>query len=163
MLRAIDTFYAGFRFRSRLEARWAVFFDRIGIEYDYEPQGYRLTHCFYLPDFYLKLSDCFVEVKPDVSERVNEADRTLTDFVSTTHKRIVLLIGLPRDLRAVLYVWQSEQEIVVRTPCDWSRVSGFNEAALAAQQARFEYGAMPATRADHKVARPTIYQVGGPA
>lgn len=26
-IKAIDTYYKGYRFRSRLEARWAVFFD----------------------------------------------------------------------------------------------------------------------------------------
>ena len=33
MIKAIDTVYNGYKFRSRLEARWAVFFDEIGIEY----------------------------------------------------------------------------------------------------------------------------------
>jgi hypothetical protein len=31
MLQAIETFYRGYRFRSRLEARWAVLFDALGI------------------------------------------------------------------------------------------------------------------------------------
>ena len=42
MLKAIETFYNGYRFRSRLEARWAVFFDSAGIEYVYEPEGFKL-------------------------------------------------------------------------------------------------------------------------
>lgn len=48
----IETRYAGCRFRSRLEARWAVFFDSLGIEWLYEPEGYVLEggQC-YLPDF----------------------------------------------------------------------------------------------------------------
>lgn len=36
----IPTMYKGIQFRSRLEARWAVFFDTLGIEWEYEPQGY---------------------------------------------------------------------------------------------------------------------------
>ena len=36
-IRAIETSYDGYRFRSRLEARWAVFFNEAGIEYQYEP------------------------------------------------------------------------------------------------------------------------------
>lgn len=39
MAAALTTRYAGCRFRSRLEARWAVFFDHLGIEWEYEPQG----------------------------------------------------------------------------------------------------------------------------
>jgi len=38
-IKAIQTEYKGYLFRSRLEARWAVFFDACGIEYEYEPEG----------------------------------------------------------------------------------------------------------------------------
>lgn len=40
---AIQTEYNGYLFRSRLEARWAVFFDAMGIEYEYEPEGIVLS------------------------------------------------------------------------------------------------------------------------
>lgn len=43
MIKAIETHYAGCRFRSRLEARWAVFFDHLGIAWEYEPQGFELS------------------------------------------------------------------------------------------------------------------------
>lgn len=52
-MKAIETSYAGCRFRSRLEARWAVFFDHLGIDWRYEPQGFDLRTRRYLPDFYL--------------------------------------------------------------------------------------------------------------
>ena len=42
-IRAIETRYNGYRFRSRLEARWAVFFDTLGIRYEYEPEGFDLS------------------------------------------------------------------------------------------------------------------------
>jgi hypothetical protein len=38
----IPTMYKGIQFRSRLEARWAVFFDTLGIEWEYETQGYEI-------------------------------------------------------------------------------------------------------------------------
>ena len=41
-IKAIETEYNGYRFRSRLEARWAVFFDAMGIKYEYEPEGFEL-------------------------------------------------------------------------------------------------------------------------
>ena len=41
-LKAIDTPYQGHLFRSRLEARWAVFFDALGLEWEYESEGYDL-------------------------------------------------------------------------------------------------------------------------
>jgi hypothetical protein len=66
-IRAIETLYRGCRFRSRLEARWAVFFQTLGVPWHYEPQGYVLsTGQWYLPDFLVDLKDrsLWVEVKP---------------------------------------------------------------------------------------------------
>ena len=63
-MRAIETRYAGVRFRSRLEARWAVFFDTAGIRWHYEPEGFALGGLRYLPDFWLPLNGYWVEVKP---------------------------------------------------------------------------------------------------
>lgn len=59
----IETSYRGHRFRSRLEARWAVFFDALGIRWEYEPQGYLVGGRPYLPDFFLPTSGTWVEVK----------------------------------------------------------------------------------------------------
>lgn len=67
--RPIETEYGGCRFRSRLEARWAVAFDALGEPWLYEPQGYELTlvkhrtQRRYLPDFYLPSRRLWVEVK----------------------------------------------------------------------------------------------------
>lgn len=63
-IKAIETKYRGYRFRSRLEARWAVFFDSIGIPFAYEPQGIEFEDgTRYLPDFYLPDCNQFFEVK----------------------------------------------------------------------------------------------------
>lgn len=76
-MKAIETVYNGYRFRSRLEARWAVFFHALGIEYRYEPEGfdlktekieldgtrYLLHGSWYLPDFWLPKQRCWFEVK----------------------------------------------------------------------------------------------------
>lgn len=65
MITAIETRYAGCRFRSRLEARWAVFFDALGVRWEYEGQGYLIgpDRTPYLPDFWLPDLDTWVEVK----------------------------------------------------------------------------------------------------
>lgn len=64
MIKPIETEYNGYRFRSRLEARWAVYFDALGIKYEYEPEGFEvLPGIWYLPDFYFPEWDCFAEVK----------------------------------------------------------------------------------------------------
>lgn len=54
----IETVYRGYKFRSRLEAKWAVFFDKMGYCWEYEPEGFE-GKCWngdyfkYLPDFKL--------------------------------------------------------------------------------------------------------------
>jgi len=64
MIKAIETVYNGYRFRSRLEARWAVFLDSLGIEYQYEPEGFDLGEAgWYLPDFWLPQVNMWAEVK----------------------------------------------------------------------------------------------------
>lgn len=51
-MQAIETAYKGRLFRSRLEARWAVFFDAMKMQWQYEPEGYKLSDgTCYLPDF----------------------------------------------------------------------------------------------------------------
>jgi hypothetical protein len=64
-IKPIETIYNGYRFRSRLEARWAVFFDALGIRYEYEPEGFVLENGkSYLPDFFLPELKTYVEIKP---------------------------------------------------------------------------------------------------
>jgi hypothetical protein len=63
-LRAIETEYRGYRFRSRTEARWAVCWDAAGITWQYEAEGFELGGSRYLPDFFLPDLKTYVEVKP---------------------------------------------------------------------------------------------------
>ena len=61
----IPTAYDGINFRSRLEARWAAFFDAIGWKWTYEP-----FDCDgWIPDFLLHTRPLptLVEIKPDVA------------------------------------------------------------------------------------------------
>ena len=65
--RAIETHYRGCHFRSRLEARWAVFFQTLGVPWHYEPEGFKLSSGqWYLPDFLVRLkgSSLWIEIKP---------------------------------------------------------------------------------------------------
>ena len=61
MAAAIQTLYKGIKFRSRTEAKWAVFFDHLNIPYRYELEGYEKNGKAYLPDFFLEDQNCFVE------------------------------------------------------------------------------------------------------
>lgn len=68
-IKPYETVYNGYRFRSRLEARWAVFFDSLGVKYEYEPEGFKLPGLGgYLPDFRVMChgtrGDCLDEAWP---------------------------------------------------------------------------------------------------
>jgi hypothetical protein len=75
------TEYSGVLFRSRLEARWAVFFDALDIRWEYEYERFSTIfeeeELSYLPDFYLKDFDTWVEVKHEYSEEEHELIRKI--------------------------------------------------------------------------------------
>lgn len=105
-IRAIETVYDGHRFRSRLEARWAVVFKTLGVEYLYELEGFHLPSGPYLPDFFLpwkrkprfeagfpQMSGYYVETKPaPLSEK---EQRLLRELADATHHRSLAFCGTP--------------------------------------------------------------------
>jgi hypothetical protein len=64
-IKPIETRYRGYKFRSRSEARWAVFFDVAGIAWQYEPEGFDLTNVkvprVFEPEFPPELVEAFLE------------------------------------------------------------------------------------------------------
>jgi hypothetical protein len=90
-MKPIETKYNGLRFRSRLEARWAVFFDRLNLKYQYEPEAYVIDGINYLPDFYLPELNLFIEIKP-----IDPPGEELEKIIAfSRHKEILLLVGSP--------------------------------------------------------------------
>jgi len=57
------TQYKGIHYRSRLEARWALFFDYLKIPVEYEPKQFYLENFRYTPDFGIG-NTTFIEIKP---------------------------------------------------------------------------------------------------
>lgn len=91
---AIPTRYAGVQFRSRLEARWAAFFDQVGWKWTYEPTDLDT----YIPDFILHMyRPVLVEVKPA---------RTVEDLHALAAERI--------DISG----WEGEALVVGELPVD---------------------------------------------
>lgn len=91
-MKPIVTTYNGVTYRSRTEARWAVFFDRIGMNVDYEAFELDIpTIGKYTPDFSIG-SELFAEVKPvwPTGLEVSKA-RALARLCNG----VVLLIGQP--------------------------------------------------------------------
>ena len=109
-IKPIDTIFKGNRFRSRLEARWAVFFDELRIKYDYEPEGYALAeHGNYLPDFWLPEFKLWVEVKPNSPENLpvhkkTKAHEKAMALMRMTSYPVLLCIGQPKTDWNYLYI-----------------------------------------------------------
>lgn len=104
-LKPIETEYKGYRFRSRLEARWAVFLDAIGWEWFYEPEGFELEGEKYLPDFLIKYGNAdfkghiWLEIKPD---EPNENEIRKAKKLAFYDSEVVFGIGLP-DAKKITY------------------------------------------------------------
>lgn len=109
---AIETNYMGCRFRSRLEARWAVFFDTLRVPWEYEKQGYVIGGVPYLPDFWLPVKKiggrverlpahgCWVEIK-GAAPSDEEKFLLLGLTRDTGHAGLLLSGGIGRDLAAM--------------------------------------------------------------
>ena len=109
-IKAIETEYNGYRFRSRLEARWAVFFDASKIQYEYEPEGFVLSNGDkYLPDFYLPDFELYVEIKPFIrgnNDLRHEWENKCRQFRDDTGHAILLVFGDPAtDIWSVLFAF----------------------------------------------------------
>jgi hypothetical protein len=94
MLQPINTKYKNYNFRSRLEARYAIFFDELKIKWLYEHEGYELGNGErYLPDFYLPDFKLFIEIKP---VKFNWKEHSKCKRLSNASKcKVVQLVGLP--------------------------------------------------------------------
>lgn len=113
-IKPIETHYLGYRFRSRLEARWAVFFQTLGVKFEYEPEGFDLGDGLkYLPDFRLRdvlihhqaefpLKELYVEVKgnltPDDIKKIERFTKEPADSEGYIRKRPIYIVGdIPLD------------------------------------------------------------------
>ena len=112
-IKPIETLYHGCRFRSRLEARWAVFFDALRVPWEYEPEGFKLpSGKLYLPDFRVKCYgtrgdrdlkkpfDLYIEVKGHMTE--DDASK-IKEFSGITE--------FPDE--AAPFYWQSDNPILI--------------------------------------------------
>jgi hypothetical protein len=127
MIKAIETKYNGDLFRSRLEARWAIFFNEMRIEYTYEAEGFSVMGERYLPDF--KLTDVkghiiWCEIKPIVPpmERFRfydlfayEIGQLNNGLGDRSHpSTFIILIDTPGKSRGVIQVYDG---LIGPTPC----------------------------------------------
>ncbi len=98
-IKSKETYYDGYRFRSRLEARWAVFFNNIGLEYEYEVEGFDMEECSYLPDFYIPSIDRWFEIKgqPLTVSEIQKCEQ-FCRRKDNENIKFSILIGAPKPL-----------------------------------------------------------------
>lgn len=93
---ARETIYNGVLYRSRLEARWAIFFDVVGVEFQYEPKQFLTGEGLYLPDFYLPTLRMWIEIKPATGKGPTpEEILKMRDVADTESKVGFILCGFP--------------------------------------------------------------------
>ena len=136
--RPIETFYHGILYRSRLEARWAVFLRELGITTEYEKEGFHLHDGgLYLPDFWLPQVRMWGEVKPN-----DRRDRLVVDPVALrkgvavamgTRHPLVFFDGPPRDTN-YWAIWPDEMDPV---GWDWIDVVPAEGNAYHLSEGRF--------------------------
>jgi hypothetical protein len=93
----IETAYDGYLFRSRTEARWAVWFSKLGIEYEYEKEGFDLDGVRYLPDFWIPIWCSWVEIKGN--QATDSEIAKCRALAAATEKQVLLVVGSPRQDR----------------------------------------------------------------
>jgi hypothetical protein len=165
-IKAIETSYKNYRFRSRLEARWAVFFDALGIRWEYEKEGYQLPSGSYLPDFFIPIpsreypkAGLWVEIKG--FEAIKRERQLLDELCQETKHTSYLMQGMPFEnkMYMVHHSWKSgaygQREQPKGYPPAfieyslWYFLTRFDvadkvDAAIAAaRSARFEHGESP--------------------
>lgn len=100
MIKVIPTAYKGVTYRSRTEARWAVFFEAMGWPFTYEAEGANLDGEWYLPDFWLPAFQTFVEIKG--ADPTDDERRLAAKLHDAPGKRVLLIAGAPgRDTHKV--------------------------------------------------------------
>ncbi|MDG4803171.1 hypothetical protein [Micromonospora sp. WMMD980] len=98
-MKAIETHYAGCRFRSRLEARWAFFMDLMDVRWEYEHEGWELPSGRYLPDFRLPHAKVHLEIKGETptQREVNLALELASEACVDGWRYRMLAGGIPRS------------------------------------------------------------------
>jgi hypothetical protein len=135
-LKPIETKYAGCRFRSRLEARWAVFFDHLGVKWEYEKEGYDLGEAgWYLPDFWLPEQECWVEIKPSQPFGEDAVAKCSALAAATGHP--CLLFGgnppLNHERTGIAFGWELDGETIGPCPVTICNCQKCERIAISAE------------------------------
>jgi hypothetical protein len=114
----IETWYNGYRFRSRTEARWAVFFDALAVPFSYEQEGFDLWGSWYLPDFWLPEQSLWLEIK---GRSPIEPEQRLAWLLARDTYRLVAIFGGDVWHTTPGHLFMPREPFHAITPCYWAR------------------------------------------
>jgi hypothetical protein len=120
-VKPIETKWKGYRFRSRTEARWAVFFDALELKFEYEPEGIVLPSGPYLPDFRFSTFDqikLWEDDNPDFNRNywlevkgqspTDDEKRKCWELACASHELVFLAVGAPDSTPQLLLFRDTE-------------------------------------------------------
>lgn len=114
--KAIETPFHGYRMRSRLEARWGVYFEALGVKWEYEKEGFETPFGRYLPDFWLPQVSMWAEVKPTwPADELRKFDAV----VQATNFPLLILDGLPEAVNYWAIVPEDEPSQIDSAGIHW--------------------------------------------
>jgi hypothetical protein len=134
-VKAIETRWKGWRFRSRTEARWAVFLEAAGIGFEYESEGFHLPSGPYLPDFRLTSfpsggfpkgaisQEAWLEIKPAFPSE-SEA-RKCEELAIATGSPVLVAMGAPDFVEQVLIFEPDWEPHMQQLLSSWAGVLAF--------------------------------------
>ena len=147
-LKAIETSYKGYRFRSRTEARWAVFLEWSGIlKWEYEKEGFDLPSGYYLPDFWIEYwegetkKSIWMEVKGEIPDELSRECRLCQELCIASGQEVILVCGTPS--LDPLYHFTPNGYRYGTIADFWNDRSRTDYAIEEARSARFEHGETP--------------------
>lgn len=145
-MKAIETWHNDCKFRSRTEARWAVFFDEMDIPWEYEKEGYDLDGTYYLPDFWIECWDSFVEVKGVEWDKLSSVEKIkIRKLAYYSRKPVIVLVGTPAHKEYKIFEYDPHSDTLFETSeyllgDEDGETFEYNHAVRMAKSARFEDG-----------------------
>jgi hypothetical protein len=145
LMSSIQTVFNDRRFRSRLEARYAVLLHTCGLVYQYEREGFDLPLRKYLPDFWLPTLGIWLEVKGWTATDLEK--QLCQNLADEQRRRVVMACGDP-SLGTIVGCFMPDADglLMQMLPdflMQWISPNIVLEAISLAQSSRFEFGETP--------------------
>lgn len=128
--------YKGYQMASRLECRWAMFWDAVGCSWEYEPMAFQLKTVRYLPDFYLPEQQCWVEIKGTLynDRKTLRILAQCGELAEYTKRPVILCFSDPYNPRCAVF-----SRSRMYTDSIWTTCPTCGELALKVRSDGFSY------------------------